>query len=173
MRVASINSPSPGALRGKERGWGEVPKMESESSAFVNVHWNLRPEPLTPRGVAVRDHAALALARRLLTGRPEALARLQGVHAPGLLVVLGDEQELPWVDGSVYLGREAGANRLLIPTTLACSVSLPLLERALCRQVEAWQLPLAVLPAWNRIISLGAARAIAPETLTRWLEENR
>ena len=126
-----------------------------------------------PCGVAVRDHAARILARRLLTRPSEELARLQGVHAPGLLLVLGEARDLPWVDGSVYLGREAGANRLLIPTTLACSLSLSLLERALCRQVEAWQLPLALLPAWNRIISLGAARVIAPETLTRWLEENR
>ncbi len=113
---------------------------ESGTNGRIEVIWNPRPEPLTPCGVAVRDEAARVLARRLLTRGPEELSRLQGVHAPGLLVVMGEEQELPWVDGSVYLGREPGANRLLIPTTLACSVSLPLLERALCRQVEAFQL---------------------------------
>lgn len=147
--------------------------MSTEFNGKIEVVWRARPEPLTPCGVAVREESARVLAQRLLTRRPEELARLQGVHAPGLLVLLGEADDLPWVDGSVYLGREIGAAHLLIPTTLTCSTPLPLLERALCRQASEFQWPLALLPAWNQIVMLGAARVVARETLTGWLEGNR
>lgn len=131
--------------------------------------WRPRRTPLDPVGVAARGEAARALARRLLAREDEALARLNGAAAPELLIVLGDSAELPWVDGAVYLGRDAAAPSLLLPTTREPSVPLPLVERACSRTVEAPP-PFALLLDPPLLTSLQAARPVLRTTLQSWLD---
>jgi len=135
------------------------------------VVWRPRTAPLDPVGVAARGVAARALARRLLAREDKALARLSGAAAPDLLVVLGEAAELPWVDGAVYLGKDASAPTLLLPTTREPSVPLPLLERAFARTVAAPP-PLAVLLDPPLVASTEAVRPILRATLERWLDHS-
>lgn len=135
----------------------------------ISVAWRPRPAPLDPVGVAARGEAARALARRLLARDDEALARMSGAAAPGLLVVLGASADLPWVDGAVYLGKDASAPTLLLPTTREPSVPLPLVERAFARAAGAPP-PLAVLLDPPLLTSLQAARPILRTTLQSWLD---
>jgi len=121
--------------------------------------------------VAARGVAARALARRLLAREDAALARLRGAAAPDLLVVLGDPAELPWVDGAVYLGKDAAAPTLLLPTTREPSVPLPLLERAFARAAAAPP-PLAVLLEPPLLASTEAARPILRATLQGWCDRS-
>jgi hypothetical protein len=134
----------------------------------ISVVWGPRRRPLDPVGVAARGEAARALARRLLAREDEALARLSGAASPELLVVLGDPADLPWVDGAVYLGKDAAAPSLLLPTTREPSVPLPLVERALARAAGAPP-PFAVLLEPPAVASLEAARPVLRSTLARWL----
>jgi hypothetical protein len=133
------------------------------------VTWSPRLEPLTALAVAGVGPVALALARRALEAEEEQLGAWSGVAGSGVLVLLGETQSLPWVDGAVYLGRDAAAPSLLLPCVLAPQVAPSLLERALVAQASAGT-PLAVLPRPGLLVPVGAARPVARETLAAWLK---
>ena len=86
---------------------------------------------------------------------------------PDVLVLLGDAESLPWVDGVVYLGRDTEAPSLLLPCTLAPSFAPALLERALVARAEGLT-PLAVLPASRQLVAVSAARPLSREVLVAW-----
>jgi hypothetical protein len=85
-----------------------------------------REPPLAPEGV-VGLGSAPALAAAALR-RIDAGAELHAAAGDGWLVVLGAADDLPWADGSVYVGR---AGPLLIPTTSAISPHPELVAAAL------------------------------------------
>jgi len=102
---------------------------------------------------------ARALANRLLRYPAEALRQLRVVVTPELLVAVGPEASLPWVDGVRYLGCEPGAPGLLLPTTREATVAAVLLERALRRAHHLAEGPVAVL-SMELLVPLG--RAVIP-----------
>ena len=112
--------------------------------------------------------AATKLAHRLLRD-PDSLSHYKGVGAPGLLVVLGEEKQLPWVEGVVYLGHDAESPALWFPTNLEPSVPAALLERSLA-VVHKQAGPCAVLLDPPAIVPLSEARTIAQASLLKWLE---
>ncbi|MCY1082603.1 bpX5 domain-containing protein [Archangium lansingense] len=130
--------------------------------------WSPRTSPLTALAVAGVGPVALALARRVLEADDAALARWSGVAGPGVLVLLGDTESLPWVDGLVYLGRDTAAPSLLLPCTLAPDVAPALLERALVARASG-STPLAVLPGSAHLVPVGAARPVSRDTVRAWL----
>ncbi len=142
----------------------------SSPDPLFSPSWTPRPFPLTALAVAGVGPVALALARRVLEAGDEVLARWRGVAGPGVLVLLGDTQSLPWVEGVVYLGRDAAAPSLLLPCTLAPDVAPALLERALVARVQAGT-PLAVLPRPQRLVPVGAARPVFRDAVLAWLSK--
>lgn len=130
--------------------------------------WRPRFTPLVPVGVAARGRAATSLVHRLLRD-PDSLSHYKGVAAPGLLVILGAEQWLPWVDGVVYLGHDAESPSLLFPTNLEPSVPAALLQRSLA-VVHNQAGPCALLFNPPALVPLTEARTIARESLSKWLE---
>jgi hypothetical protein len=100
---------------------------------------------------------------------PDSLSSYKGVAAPGFLVILGEADHLPWVDGVVYLGHDSQSVSLLLPTNLEPSVPPALLERALAAFHNAAG-PVALLLDPPSIIPLSEARTIAPASLIKWLE---
>jgi hypothetical protein len=85
------------------------------------------------------------------------------------LLIFGEADALPWVDGAVYLGRHAQAPRLLVPTALVPDVPYRLLERALfARRPEARE-PSAVLLDPLRLVDASSPRAFDVASLERWL----
>lgn len=141
----------------------------SHAPARLPVTWSPRSEPLAALAVAGVGPVALALARRALAAEEKQLGAWSGVAGPGVLVLLGQTDSLPWVDGAVYLGKDAAAPSLLLPCALAPNVAPALLERALVAQAAAGT-PLAVLPRPGLLIPLGAARPVARVTLAAWLK---
>ena len=119
-------------------------------------------------GVAARGPAATSLAHRLLRD-PDSLSHYKGVSAPGLLVILGEEKRLPWVDGVVYLGHDSQAPSLLFPTNLEPSVPAALLQRSLA-VVHNQHGPCALLLDPPAIVPLSEARTMARSSLIKWLE---
>lgn len=130
--------------------------------------WRPRFTPLVPVGVAARGAAATSLAHRLLRD-PDSLSHYKAVGAPDLLVILGEEQWLPWVDGVVYLGHDPQSPSLLFPTNLEPSVPAALLQRSLAL-AHKQSGPCALLLAPPAIVPLSEARTIARASLVKWLE---
>ena len=130
--------------------------------------WRPRFTPLVPVGVAARGTAATSLAHRLMRD-PDSLSNFKAVGAPGLLVILGEESQLPWVDGVVYLGHDAESPSLLFPTSLEPSVPAALLERSLTA-THKLRGPCALLLDPPAIVPLSEARTLARASLIKWLE---
>lgn len=118
------------------------------------LDWHPRVEPLAPLAVAARGEVARKLARKLALRAHE----LTGVKAGEWLVVLGDD--LPWVDGVVYLGKESPLDAVLTPTHLAPSWPTDWIARTLGKRSSP---PWAVLP--EVIVGLSRASRIEPELL--------
>ena len=91
--------------------------------------------------------------------------------APGLLVILGEEERLPWVDGIVYLGHDPQSPSLFFPTTVEPSVPPALLERSVA-MVHGQRGPCALLLDPPSIVPLAEARIIAHDSLIKWLESD-
>lgn len=89
--------------------------------------------------------------------------------AQGLLVILGEEKRLPWVDGVVYLGHDSESPSLLFPTNLEPSVPAALLARSIA-VANNHHGPCALLLDPPSIVPLSEARTIARASLIKWLE---
>jgi hypothetical protein len=134
----------------------------------MEVRWMARPVPLAPEAALGAGPVAARLVQRLLQFPDEALAKLTGVAGPGVVVLCAEEgEDLPWVDGLVYLGRDLSAPSLLIPTTLCPNVPLPLVERALLARMLPGSTPLAVSPRTGQVVALGGARPLQRARLER------
>jgi hypothetical protein len=138
----------------------------------LRVTWAPRATPLAARAAVAQGAAARALGRRLLDGDDERLALLSAVAGRDLLLVLGDSDDLPWVDGVTYLGSERETPALLVPTALAPSVPVAVLDRAVRARLDgepgAGGLA-AVLVEPLRLVPCHAARAIARDRLAAWV----
>lgn len=130
---------------------------------MIAVTWTPREEPLAIEGAFARGEASQRLARRLLAYNRTTPVR--AVAGEGLLVILGDD--LPWAEGIVYLGREASASQMYLPTVLAPSVAPALLARAIERRMPAPAGPFAVVD--TLIIPLAAALPLDLSRLESWL----
>lgn len=136
---------------------------------LIQVTWHSRLAPLSPLAVAAQGNVATSLAHRLLKESDDVLTRFKGVSGDGLLVILGPEELLPWVDRVIYLGRDHLAPSLLLPTNLEPSVPLSLFERSLTERYSD-VIPCALLLDPLSIVPLTEARPIARKSLIKWLE---
>jgi hypothetical protein len=135
------------------------------------VTWTDREPPLVPCAVAATGDTARRLAQRLLELDRAIFSRLYGVAGQTTLLVLGAEANLPWVDGVSYLGRDAAAPELLLPTHIEPLVpTANLLERALRKRFSKYAPPLAVLPLTMTVISGHGALQLLPERIEAWLK---
>lgn len=138
-------------------------------TAGIAIEWSPREPPLQPVAVMAAGRAAAALARRLLTCSADDLASLQGVVSASAVVILGEEEALPWVDGALYLGRDPVAPRLLLPTTSMPSVPVAWLERSLLARIEAQDAPWALAPTLALLVSAAAALPLDRSRIEEWL----
>jgi hypothetical protein len=138
----------------------------------LEVAWRDREPPLGPVCAVATGAAARAMAERLLDRPDAALARLRAAGGPSLLAILGEADDLPWVDGITYLGRDPAAPSLLLPTHRAPTVHAALLERALLGLVGRGA-PVGVLLDPPRLVPLGVARVLDREALPAWLGARR
>lgn len=132
---------------------------EAPTLPRVRAAWVPREVPLAVRGVAAHAAVAHALWMRLMACDDRALARWRGVAAGADLVLLGDE--LPWVDGAVWLGRDGDAPAWLLPTALRPSLPCALLVRAVPGAAPA--VPHAAWPVRGalRVVPLLDARPLS------------
>lgn len=124
----------------------------------LSVSWYLREPPLDPVAVLGTGDVARRLANAV---RPEALSALRIAASADSLLIVGESEDLPWVDGARYFGRDDG---LLVPTTRESSIPADLLRAAL---EEA-------MPGQEFAAYEGRVFAFLPPTAgadPRWLQE--
>jgi hypothetical protein len=116
----------------------------------------------------------MLLGQRLLARDDESLARLSGVHGNGLLLLIGEEQDLPWVDGASYLGKDPTAPGVFVPTAEEPSVPLPLLLRAVQASFPTVVPPFVILrdEPGPILVPLALSFPIVREGLVRWLRKH-
>ncbi|MBX7220542.1 MAG: hypothetical protein K1Y36_11395 [Blastocatellia bacterium] len=144
--------------------------VSSQSSVLspqssVSVQWKPRRIPRPAAGVAATGEAARQLANRLLLRSDEELEHLRGVAGVNVIVVMGEADRLPWVDGACYLGHSETSAMFYLPTTLDPNVPVPLLEKALRQRFPHLKPPLVVLPTLQTVLSLVEARSPARSVL--------
>lgn len=132
----------------------------------IEVRWQSRDEPRIAVGAVATRGAAERLVRKILDFDDALLARWRGVSRPETIILLGEEESLPWIDGIVYISRDPRAPKLLLPTNRDPDIPLDLLERALIRHCP-FSPPLVALD--QRVISVSEAREVSRATLLSWL----
>lgn len=130
--------------------------------------WQTRPAALTPAGLVVTG--ALAPTLLLLLRRREAkqLSALSVVATCDLMVLLGANDALPWIDGARYCAPDPDARNLWTPTHLVPAlptdlVQANLIERAGSSPILLWNAPEQLLP-------LAGAQILTPSLLD-WLTQ--
>jgi len=127
-----------------------------------------RTVPLTPVAVAVPTALCGVLVERWRRD-PSVLQALRAVATPSALLLFGDADTLPWVDGVVYLGRDPDAPRLLVPTAVAPDVPMALFEKALFARHPEARPPAALL--WNppRLVDALSPAPFDLASVTSWV----
>jgi hypothetical protein len=134
------------------------------------INWHFREEPRVPAAVVASGEAAKELARKLLASEYTKWASWKGVATSDAIVLLGEAESLPWVDGVAYLGSDERAPHLLLPTNREPNVPVDLLQQALIEQ-SPFPPPLAFIESTNMVVSLSQARELSRDVLESWLLE--
>jgi len=118
------------------------------------VKWQWLNSPKTPNICAALawDHARSALIYHLLHNVEKNIYKqLQIVLHHDVVVLIGDKEFLPWVDGIQYAGYDDIEPRLWRPTHRVPSVETSLLADSLCYRYEQeplliWDSPKVIIP---------------------------
>lgn len=100
----------------------------------LSVEWVEREPPLEVAAVVAIGESARRLAHRCLDRAAPSGAGWSACVGSHSLLVIGSGDDLPWVDGAVYLGWDGG---ILLPTALAPAIPVDLLALAARRRVGA------------------------------------
>ncbi|WP_165665098.1 hypothetical protein [Metapseudomonas otitidis] len=130
--------------------------------------WQPRAQALEPRAALAWGEASRRLHARLLALPAEQLAGLQATAADDLLVVIGEADALPWVEGIDYAAPCEGAPELWLPTRLRPDAPLDLLARALAKRHG--RTPLLLWPAPARTVPLDRQLPLSEGHLARIAE---
>jgi len=134
------------------------------SGGIPPTAWRPRRVPLAPVAVAAEGESAERLLARLRERTDEELRRLRGVRAPAVpaILLVGEDGDLPWADGVVYLGKDDLAPALLVPTALEPELPLALFEQAILSRFADLATPVAVIPGERlRLLATGRARPLS------------
>ncbi len=129
---------------------------------LLEIKWQNRFDSLEPRALIVFDEAATRLKEKLWSFDDERLSGLQGVFAENLLFIAGTSENLPWINGGIYLGKDENAPSIFLPTNLRPNLPIDLFEKSLLLKFTE-QKPFAVLK--NQIIPVGQLRVISRKVL--------
>lgn len=118
---------------------------------MISLRWIEREPPLSPVAGLARGGARAAWIDVL---RARIQPTWSGVGNASLIVVIGED--LPWVDGIEWLGRDPAAPGLYLPTLVRPDLPLDLVARAALRTVG--RAPVVLLP--DLLVPLDAARPL-------------
>lgn len=135
----------------------------------LEIKWQNRLDSLEPLALIAFDQTAIRLQEKLLLLDDEKLSVLQGVFAENLLFVQAQSENLPWIDGGIYLGKDQKAPSIYLPTNLRPNIPLDLFEKSLLLNFSE-QKPFAVVG--KKIIPVGKMRPISRNVLSLFSNSN-
>lgn len=130
--------------------------------------WQTRATALAPAGMVTSAALAPALLARLRTCTASQLLALSVVATRDLVVLLGANAALPWVDGARYCAPHPQAPNLWTPTHLEPALPADLVQTNLIER--AGSSPVLLWPAPELLLPLAAAQALTPSLLD-WLAQ--
>lgn len=143
--------------------------MHEKLTNRIPISWATRSDsPLKPEIVVASGKLACHLLTKCLDFNEQRLAHIEGLSCADLVLLKSDE-DLPWIKGVSFLGRDALAPNIYIPTHLTANVPLPLLEKALLKKTGVG--PIAVLPVFHQLLPLDKLLNLDRQTINVWLGE--
>lgn len=143
--------------------------MKRKMSKELQIKWQNRIEPLEPSALMVFGKSAIELKRKLLSLDDEKLSSLQGVFAANMIFLAGKSENLPWINGIIYFGKDSLAPAIFLPTTLRPDVPVDLFEKALLKKFFS-KIPFAVYE--NKIIPVGKMLSVSRRILNETFVES-
>ncbi|ABC29564.1 hypothetical protein HCH_02784 [Hahella chejuensis KCTC 2396] len=130
---------------------------------MIEIEWVRCERPTQPGGLLAREEHKVDCLRSLLQLQPDRQTALLGVAAASCIVILGREQDLPWIPGVIYLGRAASSPHLWWPTYLQPTTPPDLLQHAVHRHAGSGDF--AIDPERQTLIPLREALPLDPHTI--------
>jgi hypothetical protein len=130
------------------------------------VAWQVRSSALTPAGMVVAGGLLPTLLAQLRQCNDVQLQALSVVATRDLLVLLGANEVLPWIDGARYCAASPQAPNLWQPTHLEPQWPVDLLQSNLIGR--AGSSPVLLWHAPEQLLPLAGAQALTPSLLD-WL----
>jgi hypothetical protein len=133
--------------------------------------WERRTQALTPAGMVTRGDVTQRLLAQLATASEAELANLSVVATRELMVLIGANDDLPWIDGARYCAPDPQVATLWLPTTVA-----PALPPDLLRRSAAARAGTQALLLWNepeQFLPLHEPRSLTPMLLDWLVEQTR
>lgn len=131
-----------------------------------DIVWTPSPKPLAASGLLIYASEFAVLKSKIRTFTPVQMARVKLAHNKNVAVLLGEESDLPWIPGALYLGQASGVTNLYLPTSLSPSLPIPLIASAVSTLFGTGQY--AIDPKHNQCYDVSAALPLSridPETL--------
>jgi len=135
---------------------GQKPRFRREPPAKLEID-----------GVVAAERAREDMLARLLQASDAELRRVSGVFNEELIGLIGGPDDLPWVEGAVYVARQPNAAGLLLPTLFVPEVPAAVLMAALLRAHPDLQSPIVAWPERRCVFSLAHARPVDRALLER------
>lgn len=132
-----------------------------------SLKWLPAYSPLTPVGMIIGNN--IASIQRLLELDNVRMSQLRGSYSKSRIVLLGDEQALPWVPNAMYLGQDESAPQLLIPTHLSPNLPIDWVYRAILHKFGSGQY--AIDPAHHNVYNIAGALQVSTTKLNALLGE--
>jgi hypothetical protein len=133
--------------------------------------WERRTQALTPAGMVTRGDVTQRLLAQLATASEAELANLSVVATRELMVLIGANDDLPWIDGARYCAPDPQVATLWLPTTLAPTLPPDLLRRSAAPRAGAGALLLWHDP--EQFVPLHAPRSLTPMLRDWFMEQSR
>ena len=130
--------------------------------------WQTRPAALTPAGLVAPAVLASPLLSLLRLWEAKQLSTLSVVATRDLIVLLGANDGLPWIDGARYCAPDPDAGNLWTPTHLAPALPTDLVQANLIERADSS--PLLLWHAPEQLLPLAGAQALTP-SLLHWLTQ--
>jgi hypothetical protein len=130
-----------------------------------SIRWLPREEPLRPAAARVPNHEV-----PLLVDIPS-LDGLQALVTNEAMILLGQEDHLPWTPNVRYFGRDAAAPSLYVPTDRMPNVPYELFEQCLRRRFT-FKGPLLVDAVCHRVFGMLAERPLRRALLLQYAKEH-
>lgn len=120
-------------------------------SPTISWHWQVNHASQRIGAAVAWYQVRVTLLNHLLNLDKEQYTQLQMVTNNDVVVILGEQSSLPWVDGIQYASCNESDSRLWLPSHLIPSVPVRLLADAFYQRYHqapllVWHLPQAIIP---------------------------